>query len=67
MRENECVGLVSKVIYDLGSAYLPGLSHLLLPDAVGSASPAQRDAYARCLECMDQAIALVKPGSPGPT
>jgi Xaa-Pro dipeptidase len=30
--------------------------------AVGSASPAQRDAYTRCREYMDQAIALVKPG-----
>ena len=30
--------------------------------AVGSASGAQRDAYTRCREYMDQAIALVKPG-----
>jgi Xaa-Pro dipeptidase len=30
--------------------------------AVGSASSAQRDAYTRCREYMDQAIALVKPG-----
>jgi len=30
--------------------------------AVGSASVAQRDAYTRCREYMDQAIAMVKPG-----
>src|SRR4030095_10028102 len=31
--------------------------------AVGSASPAMRDAYVRCREYMDRAIALVKPGA----
>ena len=31
--------------------------------AVGSASVAQRDAYKRCREYMDEAIALVKPGA----
>ena len=31
--------------------------------AVGSASPAQRDAYTRAREYMDRAIALVKPGA----
>jgi Xaa-Pro aminopeptidase len=31
--------------------------------AVGSASPAQRDAYKRAREYMDRAIALVKPGA----
>ena len=31
--------------------------------AVGSASPAQRDAYTICREYMDQAIELVKPGA----
>ena len=31
--------------------------------AVGSASPAQRDAYTICRESMDKAIALVKPGT----
>jgi Xaa-Pro aminopeptidase len=31
--------------------------------AVGSASVAQRDAYTRCRDYMDQAIALVKPGA----
>jgi Xaa-Pro aminopeptidase len=100
VRENECVGLVSKVLYDLGSEYVEGVNaisgercsphphvysdRLLRPGdpaffdilhshlgyrtcyyrcfAVGSASPAQRDAYSRCREYMDQAIALVKPG-----
>ena len=31
--------------------------------AVGSASRAQRDAYRRCREYMDEAIALVRPGA----
>jgi Xaa-Pro dipeptidase len=31
--------------------------------AVGSASPAMRDAYVRCREYMDTAIALVRPGA----
>ena len=101
VRENECVGLVSKVLYDLGSEYVEGVNaisgercsphphvysdRLLRPGdpaffdilhshlgyrtcyyrtfAVGSASPAQRDAYARCREYMDRAIAMVKPGT----
>jgi Xaa-Pro aminopeptidase len=101
VRENECVGLVSKVLYDLGSEYVEGVnaisgercsphphvysdrivrpgdpaffdilhSHLGYRTcyyrcfAVGSASPAQRDAYVRCREYMDHAIALVKPGA----
>ncbi len=101
VRENECVGLVSKVLYDLGSEYVEGVNaisgercaphphvfsdRLLRPGdpaffdilhsymgyrtcyyrtfAVGSASVAQRDAYTRCREYMDQAIALVKPGA----
>lgn len=100
IRENECVGLVSKVLYDLGSEYVEGVNaisgercsphphvysdRVLRPGdpaffdilhsymgyrtcyyrtfAVGSASPAQRDAYVRCREYMDQAIALVRPG-----
>ncbi|OLE28814.1 MAG: aminopeptidase [Actinobacteria bacterium 13_1_20CM_3_71_11] len=100
VRENECVGLVSKVLYDLGSEYVEGVNaisgercaphphvysdRLLRPGdpaffdilhshlgyrtcyyrcfAVGSASRAQRDAYTRCREYMDQAIALVRPG-----
>jgi Xaa-Pro dipeptidase len=101
VRENECVGLVSKVLYDLGSEYVEGVnaisgercaphphvysdrivrpgdpaffdilhSHLGYRTcyyrcfAVGSASPAMRDAYTRCREYMDEAIALVKPGA----
>jgi len=101
VRENECVGVVSKVLYDLGSEYVEGVNaisgercsphphvysdRLIRPGdpaffdvlhshlgyrtcyyrcfAVGSASPAQRDAYVRCREYMDNAIALVKPGA----
>ncbi len=101
VRENECVGLVSKVLYDLGSEYVEGVNaisgercsphphvysdRLLRPGdpaffdilhshlgyrtcyyrtfAVASASRAQRDAYVRCREYMDQAIALVRPGA----
>jgi Xaa-Pro aminopeptidase len=101
VRENECVGLVSKVLYDLGSEYVEGVNaisgercsphphvysdRLVRPGdpaffdilhshlgyrtcyyrcfAVGSASRAMRDAYIRCREYMDEAIALVKPGA----
>jgi Xaa-Pro dipeptidase len=101
VRENECVGLVSKVLYDLGSEYVEGVNaisgercsphphvysdRLIRPGdpaffdilhshlgyrtcyyrtfAVGSASVAQRDAYTRCREFIDQAISLVKPGA----
>jgi Xaa-Pro dipeptidase len=101
VRENECVGLVSKVLYDLGSEYVEGVNaisgercsphphvysdRLIRPGdpaffdilhsfngyrtcyyrsfAVGSASRAQRDAYTRCREFMDQAIAIIKPGA----
>jgi Xaa-Pro aminopeptidase len=101
VRENECVGLVSKVLYDLGSEYVEGVNaisgercsphphvysdRLIRPGdpaffdilhsymgyrtcyyrcfAVGSASPAMRDAYVRCREYMDRAIALVRPGA----
>jgi Xaa-Pro aminopeptidase len=101
VRENECVGLVSKVLYDLGSEFVEGVNaisgercsphphvysdRIVRPGdpaffdilhshmgyrtcyyrcfAVGSASAAQRDAYVRCREYMDQAIALVKPGA----
>jgi Xaa-Pro aminopeptidase len=101
VRENECVGLVSKTLYDLGSEYVEGVNaisgercsphphvysdRLVRPGdpaffdilhshmgyrtcyyrcfAVGSASTAMRDAYTRCREYMDQAIALVKPGA----
>lgn len=101
VRENACVGLVNKVLYDLGSEFVEGVNaisgercaphphvysdRLLRPGdpaffdilhshlgyrtcyyrtfAVGSASPAQRDAYVRCREYIDRAIALVKPGA----
>jgi Xaa-Pro aminopeptidase len=101
VRENECVGLVSKALYDMGSEFVEGVNaisgercaphphvysdRIIRPGdpaffdilhsyngyrtcyyrtfAVGSASPAQRDAYTRCREYMDQAIALVKPGA----
>src|SRR5262245_36238432 len=101
VRENECVGLVSKVLYDLGSEYVEGVnaisgercaphphvysdrivrpgdpaffdilhSHLGYRTcyyrcfAVGSASPSMRDAYVRCREYMDAAIAAVRPGA----
>jgi Xaa-Pro aminopeptidase len=100
VRENECVGLVSNVLYRLGSEYVEGVNaisgercsphphvysdRLLRPGdpaffdilhshlgyrtcyyrcfSVGSASLAMRDAYVRCREYMDRAIALVKPG-----
>jgi Xaa-Pro aminopeptidase len=101
VRENECVGLVSKSLYDMGSEFVEGVNaisgercsphphvysdRIIRPGdpaffdilhsyqgyrtcyyrtfAVGSASRAQRDAYIRCREYMDQAIALVKPGA----
>jgi Xaa-Pro dipeptidase len=101
VRENETVGLVSKVLYGLGSEYVEGVNaisgercaphphvysdRIIRPGdpaffdilhshlgyrtcyyrcfAVGSASRAMRDAYVRCREYMDQAIALVKPGA----
>ena len=101
VKENEVVGLVSKVLYDLGSEHVEGVNaisgercsphphvfsdRLIRPGdpaffdilhsymgyrtcyyrtfAVGSASPAQRDAYRICREYMDRAIALVKPGA----
>jgi Xaa-Pro aminopeptidase len=101
VRENECVGLVSKVLYDLGSEYVEGVNaisgercsphphvysdRIVRPGdpaffdilhshvgyrtcyyrcfAVGSASPAMADAYTRCREYMDLAIAQVRPGA----
>ncbi|SDS39842.1 Xaa-Pro peptidase family protein [Jiangella sp. DSM 45060] len=101
VRENECVGVVSKVLYDLGSEYVEGVNaisgercsphphvysdRIVRPGdpaffdilhsyngyrtcyyrtfAVGSASPAQRDAYTRCREYIDNAIAAVRPGA----
>jgi Xaa-Pro aminopeptidase len=101
MRENECVGLVSKVLYDLGSEHVEGVNaisgeranphphvysdRVLRPGdpayfdilhshmgyrtcyyrtfAVGSASRSQVDAYRRCRDMLDQAIAVVRPGA----
>lgn len=101
VRENQCVGLVAKSLYDQGSEYVEGVNAIsgercsphphvysdraVRPGdpaffdilhsfngyrtcyyrtfAVGSASPAQRDAYTRCREYMDRAIAAVKPGA----
>lgn len=101
VRENECVGVVSKTLYDLGSEFVEGVnaisgercaphphvysdrivrpgdpaffdilhSHLGYRTcyyrcfAVGSASPAMRDAYKVCREYMDAAIAQVRPGA----
>jgi len=100
VRENDCVALVSQVLYELGSEFVEGVNaisgercsphphvysdRLIRPGdpaffdilhsylgyrtcyyrtfAVGSASVAQRDAYTRCREYMDQAIAMVRPG-----
>lgn len=101
VKENECVGLVNKVLHDLGSEYVEGVNaisgercaphphvysdRIIRPGdpaffdilhsyngyrtcyyrtfQVGSASPAQRDAYKICREYIDRAIALVKPGA----
>lgn len=101
LRENECVGLVAKVLYDLGSEHVEGVNaisgeranphphvysdRILRPGdpayfdilhsvngyrtcyyrtfAVGSASPALVDAYSRCREILDAAIAQVRPGA----
>jgi Xaa-Pro aminopeptidase len=100
MRENECVGLVSKVLYDLGSEHVEGVNaisgercsphphvysdRVLRPGdpayfdilhaymgyrtcyyrtfAVGSASRALVDAYKRCRDILDAAIAKIRPG-----
>jgi Xaa-Pro aminopeptidase len=101
VRENECVGLVSKSLYDMGSEFVEGVNaisgercsphphvysdRIIRPGdpaffdilhsylgyrtcyyrtfAVGSASPALRDAYTRCRDYMDASIALVRPGA----
>src|SRR5918999_1633180 len=100
VRENECVALVNKVLYDMGSEHVEGVNAIsgercsphphvytdraLRPGdpayfdilhayngyrtcyyrtfAVGSASRAQVDAYKRCRDYLDHAIALIKPG-----
>src|SRR5712691_5153863 len=99
-RENDCVALVSKVLYELGSEHVEGVNaisgercsphphvftdRMLRPGdpayfdilhayngyrtcyyrtfAVGSASRALVDAYKRCRDILDQAIAAVRPG-----
>jgi Xaa-Pro aminopeptidase len=101
VKENECVGLVAKSLYDMGSEFVEGVNAIsgercaphphvysdrfIRPGdpaffdilhshvgyrtcyyrcfAVGSASPAMRDAYTRCREYMDLAIAQVRPGA----
>ncbi|HWE60867.1 MAG TPA: Xaa-Pro peptidase family protein [Chloroflexota bacterium] len=101
IRENECVGLVNKVLYDLGSEHVEGVNaisgercsphpHVFSDRAlrpgdpayfdilqshmgyrtcyyrtfvVGSASPAQVDAYTRCRYYLDAAISLIRPGA----
>jgi Xaa-Pro aminopeptidase len=101
MRENECVGLVNKVLYDLGSEHVEGVNaisgercsphphvysdRILRPGdpayfdilhsylgyrtcyyrtfAVGSASRSLVDAYKRCRDILDRAIAEVRPGA----
>jgi Xaa-Pro aminopeptidase len=100
MRENECVALVNRVLYELGSEHVEGVNaisgercsphphvftdRMLRPGdpayfdilhayngyrtcyyrtfAVGSASRTQVDAYRRCRDYLDQAIALIRPG-----
>jgi Xaa-Pro aminopeptidase len=100
VRENECVGLVAKKLYDLGSEHVEGVNaisgercsphpHVYTDRAlrpgdpayfdilhsyngyrtcyyrtfvIGSASPAQVDAYKRCRDMLDSAISLIKPG-----
>ena len=99
-RENDCVALVSKVLFELGSEHVEGVNaisgercsphphvftdRMLRPGdpayfdilhayngyrtcyyrtfAVGSASRALVDAYKRCRDVLDQAIAMVRPG-----
>ncbi|HZC07984.1 MAG TPA: Xaa-Pro peptidase family protein [Ktedonobacterales bacterium] len=100
VQENECVGLVSKVLYDMGSEHVEGVNAIsgercsphphvfsdraLRPGdpayfdilhsyngyrtcyyrtfAVGSASQAQVDAYKKCRDILDTAIAMIRPG-----
>lgn len=99
-RENDCVALVNKVLFELGSEHVEGVNaisgercsphphvftdRMLRPGdpayfdilhayngyrtcyyrtfAVGSASPALVDAYARCRDILDRAIAMIRPG-----
>ena len=99
-RENDCVALVNKVLFELGSEHVEGVNaisgercsphphvftdRMLRPGepayfdilhayngyrtcyyrtfAVGSASRALVDAYARCRDILDNAISMVRPG-----
>jgi Xaa-Pro aminopeptidase len=99
-RENDCVALVNKVLFELGSEHVEGVNaisgercsphphvftdRMLRPGdpayfdilhayngyrtcyyrtfAVGSASPALVDAYVRCRDILDRAIAMIRPG-----
>jgi Xaa-Pro dipeptidase len=101
MRENDCVALVSDVLYRLGSEHVEGVNaisgercsphpHVFSDRAlrpgdpayfdilhafngyrtcyyrtfvVGSGSRAQVDAYKRCRDYLDQAMALIRPGA----
>jgi Xaa-Pro aminopeptidase len=101
MRENECVGLVSKLLYDMGSEHVEGVNaisgercsphphvfsdRILRPGdpayfdilhsylgyrtcyyrtfAIGSASKGLNEAYKRCRDILDEAIAEVRPGA----
>jgi Xaa-Pro aminopeptidase len=100
IRENDCVALVNRVLFELGSEHVEGVNaisgercsphphvftdRMLRPGdpayfdilhayngyrtcyyrtfAVGSASRAQVDAYKRCRDYLDHAIALIRPG-----
>jgi Xaa-Pro aminopeptidase len=99
-RENDCVALVNKVLYELGSEHVEGVNaisgercsphphvftdRMLRPGdpayfdilhayngyrtcyyrtfAVGSASRALIDSYARCRDILDRAIGMIRPG-----
>ena len=99
-RENDCVALVNKVLFELGSEHVEGVNaisgercsphphvftdRMLRPGepayfdilhayngyrtcyyrtfAVGSASRALVDAYARCRDILDNAISMIRPG-----
>jgi Xaa-Pro aminopeptidase len=101
IRENECVAIVNRVLYELGSEFVEGVNaisgercsphphvftdRILRPGdpayfdilhafngyrtcyyrtfAVGSASRALVDAYKRCRDYLDQAIAMIRPGT----
>lgn len=100
VRENECVGLVSKALYDMGSEFVEGVNaisgercsphpHVFSDRAlrpgdpayfdilhsyngyktcyyrtftVGSASYSQVEAYKKCRDILDRAIAMIRPG-----